>query len=138
MRATERERHAARTGGTPHCLRRGVATVIFAGLVVTTAAAQEHAYVEDPDPLVQQKLEQWQDLKLGLLMHWGPYSQWGIVESWSICAEDEGWCRRSLADYVEYKRRYEALHYLSSRTDKGEGHMLGRHLEVSGREHEGE
>ena len=29
------------------------------------------------------------DLKLGLLMHWGPYSQWGIVESWSLCAEDE-------------------------------------------------
>jgi alpha-L-fucosidase len=109
MRATERERHAARTGGTPHCLRRGVATVIFAGLVVTTAAAQEHAYVEDPDPLVQQKLEQWQDLKLGLLMHWGPYSQWGIVESWSLCSEDEPWCTRSMDDYLEYKKAYENL-----------------------------
>jgi alpha-L-fucosidase len=42
-------------------------------------------------------------------MHWGPYSQWGVVESWSICAEDEGWCRRNLPDYIEYKRRYEDL-----------------------------
>jgi alpha-L-fucosidase len=41
-------------------------------------------YVPDPDPLVQQRVAEWQDLKLGLLMHWGPYSQWGIVESWSI------------------------------------------------------
>ena len=55
------------------------------------------------------KLERWQDIKFGLLMHWGPYSQWGIVESWSICAEDEGWCKRSLDDYIEYKRRYEGL-----------------------------
>jgi alpha-L-fucosidase len=42
-------------------------------------------------------------------MHWGPYSQWGIVESWSICSEDEGWCRRKNPDYIEYKKQYEAL-----------------------------
>jgi len=38
-------------------------------------------YVPDPDPLVQKKLAEWHDLKFGLLMHWGSYSQWGIVES---------------------------------------------------------
>jgi alpha-L-fucosidase len=42
-------------------------------------------------------------------MHWGPYSQWGIVESWSLCSEDEPWCRRSLEDYGEYKKAYENL-----------------------------
>jgi alpha-L-fucosidase len=42
-------------------------------------------------------------------MHWGPYSQWGVVESWSICAEDEPWCRRNNQDYVQYKRDYENL-----------------------------
>ena len=75
------------------------------------AAAQpdDERYVPETDPAVLAKLEQWQDIKFGLLMHWGPYSQWGIVESWSICAEDEGWCKRSLEDYIEYKRRYEAL-----------------------------
>ncbi|MBP1603505.1 MAG: alpha-L-fucosidase, partial [Acidobacteria bacterium] len=76
------------------------------------AAAAQHEderYVPETDPKVLAKLAEWQDVKFGLLMHWGPYSQWGVVESWSICAEDEGWCRRSLEDYIEYKRRYEGL-----------------------------
>ena len=75
------------------------------------ARAQQPApvYVEEKDPAVRQKLAQWQDLKLGLLMHWGTYSQWGIVESWSLCSEDEPWCRRSMDDYAEYKKAYEAL-----------------------------
>jgi alpha-L-fucosidase len=63
----------------------------------------------ETDPLVLQKLEWFQDLKFGLMMHWGPYSQWGVVESWSICSEDEPWCRRKIDNYVEYKKAYEAL-----------------------------
>ncbi len=70
-------------------------------------------YVPETDPLVLEKLEQWQDLKFGLLMHWGTYSQWGIVESWSLCPEDYGWCERRAGsnpeDYFAYKREYEAL-----------------------------
>jgi len=73
------------------------------------AQSEEEKYVPETDPLVIKKLEQWQDLKFGLLMHWGAYSQWGIVESWSICAEDEEWCRRSNPDYQEYKKQYENL-----------------------------
>jgi alpha-L-fucosidase len=42
-------------------------------------------------------------------MHWAPYSQWGVVESWSICAEDEDWCRRNEDDYIAYKKKYESL-----------------------------
>ncbi|MGD9549329.1 MAG: alpha-L-fucosidase, partial [Candidatus Krumholzibacteriia bacterium] len=42
-----------------------------------------------PDPLVQAKLEWFQDQKFGLLMHWGPYTQWQIVESWSLCPRSE-------------------------------------------------
>jgi alpha-L-fucosidase len=63
----------------------------------------------ETDPLVLKRLEWFQDVKFGLMMHWGPYSQWGVVESWSICSEDEPWCRRRIPDYVEYKRQYEAL-----------------------------
>ena len=66
-------------------------------------------YYPEQDPLVQKQLEKWQDIKFGLLMHWGPYSQWGIVESWSICAEDEDWCRRKIDNYTEYKKEYEKL-----------------------------
>ena len=63
----------------------------------------------ETDPLVLKKLAQWQDWKFGLMMHWGPYSQWGVVESWTLCSEDEPWCRRSMDNYVEYKKAYEAL-----------------------------
>ena len=81
-------------------------------LIVTQSwlySQEDERYVPETDPLVLDKLAKWQDLKFGLLMHWGTYSQWGIVESWSICAEDEGWCRRSNPNYVEYKRDYENL-----------------------------
>ncbi len=80
----------------------------------TAAFAQTHArlYVPAVDPLVQRNLAEWQDLKFGLLMHWGTYSQWGIVESWSLCPEDEGWCERKgehSANWFEYNRAYEQL-----------------------------
>jgi alpha-L-fucosidase len=71
---------------------------------------EDQVYVPDPNPLIQKRIEQWQDLKFGLLMHWGPYSQWGIVESWSICPEDEGWCvPDTVKNYFAYKSRYENL-----------------------------
>ncbi|MFK7749488.1 MAG: alpha-L-fucosidase, partial [Kordia sp.] len=49
----------------------------------------------------------------GLLMHWGAYSQWSIVESWSICPEDYGWCERKKGSNPgndnEYVKEYEGL-----------------------------
>jgi alpha-L-fucosidase len=45
-------------------------------------------------------------------MHWGTYSQWGVVESWSICPEDEGWTQRRgpySADWYTYLKAYENL-----------------------------
>ena len=73
----------------------------------------QHKYYPESDPLVLEKLGKWQDLKFGLLMHWGAYSQWGIVESWSICPEDYGWCKRVSGEnpqnYYEYKKEYENL-----------------------------
>ncbi len=95
-------------------MKKHLITVFFlmmAGLYFP-ALSQEHndaAYVPPEDPLVQKNLEEWQDLKFGFMMHWGPYSQWGVVESWSICSEDVPWCRRNAGDYVEYKKAYEML-----------------------------
>jgi len=71
-----------------------------------------HAYIPTADSLVQAKLDRWQDNKFGLLMHWGTYSQWGIVESWSICPEDEGWTQRRgpySANYNDYVQAYQKL-----------------------------
>lgn len=84
--------------------------------VLITSAQYEHEvtpYTWPTKPEVLQKLEDWQDLKFGLLMHWGAYSQWGIVESWSICPEDYGWCERKKGsnpdNYFTYKKEYENL-----------------------------
>jgi len=83
--------------------------LVLSGLRVS-AQHEEQIYVPDPDPLIRKRIDQWQDIKFGLLMHWGPYSQWGIVESWSICPEDEGWCvPDTVKDYFAYKKRYENL-----------------------------
>ena len=77
------------------------------------AIYEDERYIQETDPLVLEKLDQWQDLKFGLLMHWGTYSQWGIVESWSLCPEDYDWCQRKTGsnpgNYFEYKKEYEAL-----------------------------
>lgn len=74
---------------------------------------EDERYVPETDPLVLEKLDQWQDKKFGLLMHWGAYSQWGIVESWSLCPEDYGWTQRKKGNnpqnYFEYKKEYESL-----------------------------
>jgi len=83
-------------------------------LLTTRLCAQENHYTPDPNPAIRQRLEEWRDLKFGLLMHWGTYSQWGIVESWSICPEDVGWAtgarKAGVADnYNDYVKKYEEL-----------------------------
>ncbi len=96
-------------------MKRSVFLFLLAAGVLSVAA-QDHGaagYRWPADEKVLAKLEAWQDLKFGLLMHWGPYSQWGIVESWSLCPEDYGWCVRTRgsgpADYFTYKQEYESL-----------------------------
>lgn len=60
------------------------------------------------DPQVVDKLKNWQDLKFGVLMHWGVYSVPGMVESWAIC--DEDWVTRDTTmTYQQYKEWYWGL-----------------------------
>jgi alpha-L-fucosidase len=73
------------------------------------AVYESDKYVPETDSLVLKKLVHWQNIKFGLLMHWGTYSEKGIVESWTICPEDEDWCRRSNTDYFAYVKEYEGL-----------------------------
>lgn len=65
------------------------------------------------DPAVLKELKHWQDQKVGILIHWGTYSQWGIVESWSLVTTRYPWAVRpapydKLTD-VEYRDTYEKL-----------------------------
>ena len=75
------------------------------------AAAQEDnlhrstsIYEAPTDPAVVEKLEAWQDVKFGMLIHWGLYAVPGIMESWTLCNED--WIDRpdgmSYHDYQEW------------------------------------
>lgn len=76
--------------------------------------AQTKSYFPDSSAHIRDRIEEWQDLKFGLLMHWGPYSQWGIVESWSICPEDLSWAtggrKKGVSEtYDGYVDAYENL-----------------------------
>ncbi len=81
------------------------------GIYGAYAASQE--WIPPDDPAVLQKLQQWQDEKLGLLIHWGLYSQWGITESWSLVTTRYPWNKRpeqyAALDDRAYKRVYENL-----------------------------
>jgi alpha-L-fucosidase len=78
------------------------------GFTHEQSAATDYQY--PTDPAVRQKLSQWQDLKFGVLFHWGLYSVPGIVESWSICSEDVDWIsRRDDIPYDQYKQWYFGL-----------------------------
>ena len=92
---------------------RKICFVLSALMVFSMAFAQQRGDVVDQadgyewptDPQVLQKLDQWQDLKFGVLMHWGIYATQGMVESWAICNEE--WIRRPEGSvYEDYKKWY--------------------------------
>ncbi|MDR1400611.1 MAG: alpha-L-fucosidase [Treponema sp.] len=69
-------------------------------------------YVPSTDPLIQERLEWFQDQKLALMMHWGPYSQLGLVESWAMSDADADWSRTGVNwtdDGELFKQQYRAL-----------------------------
>lgn len=65
------------------------------------------SYTWPSEPEVVEKLAEWQDLKFGMIVHWGLYSQLGITESWPLCSEEEEWIRRdSTMAYEDFKHWY--------------------------------
>ena len=93
------------------------ATALFAANAMALSAQTEEAgnsfvhqheangYIAPDDPAVLRKLDEWKDLKFGVLFHWGLYSVPGICESWQICSED--WITRPAGyTYESYKKWY--------------------------------
>lgn len=69
-------------------------------------------YVAPEDPLLQERLSWFQDQKLALMIHFGPYSQLGIVESWALSDADGDWSRHDIDwtdDMALFKRQYVDL-----------------------------
>ena len=91
----------------------GIFFLLFSAQIYSQAVYEDERYVPETDTLVLEKLDEWQGKKFGLLMHWGAYSQWGIVESWSLSPEEYDWCERKKGsnpnDYFTYKKEYEGL-----------------------------
>ena len=69
---------------------------------------QSSTYEWPDDSLVRQKLDRWQDLKFGMIIHWGLYAVPGMIESWALCSED--WIDRdSTIAYDDFKKWYWGL-----------------------------
>jgi len=76
-------------------------------------ALQEDQYVRPTDPTTLERLEWFQDQKLALMMHWGIYSQVGMVESWALSDKDGDWSRGGVDwtdDMTEFKQTYHNLY----------------------------
>ncbi len=80
--------------------------------IVENKKAQQESYQDLPQA-IQDKLEWFQNQKLGIIFHWGLYAQAGIVESWQLSKEDD-WARKHGAfrkDLKELRHDYWALNH---------------------------
>ena len=62
--------------------------LLMTAFSVSVYADDTEEYQWPDDQQVVGKLRQWQDLKYGIILHWGVYSVPGMVESWQITSED--------------------------------------------------
>ena len=74
--------------------------------------SREDDYRWPDDPAVRRKLEWFRDQKLGLMMHFGIYSQLGICESWPLSDGDAEWSRSGIdweKDPEIFRQQYRNL-----------------------------
>lgn len=69
---------------------------------IVTRTHEEDTTSYPETEMLKARLEWFQDMKIGVIFHWGLYSEAGIVESWQLSEEDE-WARegRSWRESVE-------------------------------------
>lgn len=90
------------------CLALGLAVCLTVGAQDNEIHQRSETYEWPTDQLVVKNLKAWQDLKFGVLFHWGLYAVPGMVESWAIC--DENWITRdSTRTYQQYMDWYFGL-----------------------------
>lgn len=74
--------------------------------------SNEKGWVKPKEKALLDQLEWFKDQKLGIMMHWGPYSQLGVVESWALSDEDAEWSRDEIdwvSDSEVFKQQYVGL-----------------------------
>lgn len=96
-------------------MRKIVVLFVVSFCLLSTGMRAQHTFVHKQsstyewpeDSLVLKKLDQWRDLKFGVIFHWGLYAVPGIVESWALCSEDVDWISRyGHNNYQEFKDWY--------------------------------
>ena len=55
--------------------------MLVALMAATGMGVAQKAQEPETDPVILNRIAEWQDLKFGFMMHWGMYAQWGVVES---------------------------------------------------------
>jgi alpha-L-fucosidase len=93
-----------------------VASCVTTLLIASASSGAEKEMTTAPEPWLAKRLEWFQDLKFGFMMHWAPYSQWGCIESWPLVEEDKwarpddlpAWAERG-KDMEAFKRDYWRL-----------------------------
>lgn len=84
---------------------------IRGNIEVNLDSQKEEQGIYPETEMINKRLEWFQDLKLGVIMHWGLYSEAGIVESWQLSEQDE-WAREPKAwrdNIKELQRDYWGL-----------------------------
>lgn len=82
---------------------------------VQSTQEMKETHIESADPAVQKHVREWQDYKFGLFIHWGVYSQIGVIESWSLVPQPISWMYRARKErglsYDEYVDFYSNLYH---------------------------
>lgn len=92
-------------------MRKVLLSVILVGWSMLLYAQYEgiESYRE-PGPGSKKQIGTMAGFEIWLFVHWGPYSQKGYCESWTICSEDVDWIQRDTTiSYDEYYRNYVGL-----------------------------
>jgi len=113
---------------SPMCLRQAVFSpaLSIARAVLWFGGVSARGAAPSPDePWLGKRLEHFQDLKFGFMMHFGAYSQWGCIESWPLVEEDK-WARpddlppwvqrgrdikRFQKDYFDLPKTFNPIHF---------------------------
>ncbi|MFJ3959021.1 alpha-L-fucosidase [Arthrobacter sp. NPDC090010] len=85
---------------------------LAAGAVVDS---HDPGYSLPSDPLSRARLEDWQDHKFGIIMHWGIYTSQGLGDSWTLCRSRDEEMMLLPADFSGGDDEWEA-HYKAART----------------------
>jgi alpha-L-fucosidase len=73
--------------------------------MLLTLCINVYAYIYPTEQQVLETLDDWQDRKFGLFIHWGIYTELDCVESWYLC--NEPWVERPYdMSYDEFKQWY--------------------------------